>query len=185
MECRRWAVAGLALGTLIGCGGAGGSPTAPVAQAPTPAPTPVATPTPTPTPTPCTQGLCEDPVTNTNPAVSCVTRLYWVRKPGTNEIYENCSQEDIPLGWQFAMDVTCRDAARKPTNSTSNTRARWEGTDRLLECNSHGPFQIWCKGVEVGHFQYQFVIFNADGAEIRASWFHGDIVPLDETKCGK
>jgi hypothetical protein len=188
MERRRILFAALALGALIDCGGAGSSgPSGPgTASTPVPAPTPPApAPTPTPTPTPCTQGLCEDPVTNTAPAVTCGTRLYWVKRPGSNEIFSDCREDDIPLGWQFALDSGCKDKDRRPTNSTSNTRLRWEGTDRLLQCNSRGPFQVWCVGVELGHFQHQFTIFNADGQEVRATWLHGDIVPPEESSCGK
>ena len=48
-------------------------PPAPPTRAPTPTPAPQPTPTPDPN---CTQGLCEEPTTNTNPVVRAQLRLY-------------------------------------------------------------------------------------------------------------
>src|SRR5262245_30377150 len=62
------------VGLMTACGGGSGAPT----PLPTPAatPTPAPGPTPSPSPTPCTEGLCEDPTTNTAPVVRAVLRLY-------------------------------------------------------------------------------------------------------------
>src|SRR5262245_34485089 len=109
--------------SLAGCGGEA-TPTAPTAApapspvaAPTPAPTPTATPAPA--PTPCTQGLCEPPVTNNNPAARLNLRLYAV-EDGAGQIVKGLTEQDpIPVGYVARLDVVAKDAEDKETNGVS------------------------------------------------------------------
>ena len=99
-----------------GCdGGAPGTPDRP-APLPTPVPTPVAaaTPLPEPTPEPCTQGLCEEPVTNRNKAVRLTLRLYSVTDGQGNRVNLTVD-DDIPIGYILVIDATAKDAEGKET----------------------------------------------------------------------
>jgi hypothetical protein len=102
--------------SLAACGGSSPvtptpSPT-PVAT-PTPAPTP--TPTPVPTPTPCTQGLCEEPVTNTNPPVRLTLRLYTVESPSGGFTAQPDPGTPITVGHIARLDVTAKDVDNRET----------------------------------------------------------------------
>jgi len=109
------------LGVLIivepGCGGSktsGTTATPVVAATPAPVPSPVATePSHTPTPPPCTQGLCEEPVTNTNAPVRLTIRVYKVEDP--NGIVVNGFTTEFPVGYRVTVDATAKDRDNRDT----------------------------------------------------------------------
>ena len=98
-----------------GCGGST-TPAAPVlpTQTATPTPAPAATPVPTPTPDVCTQGLCEEPVSNRNKAVRLTLRLYSVTD-GQGNLVSLTVDDDIPIGYILVIDATAKDADGKDT----------------------------------------------------------------------
>jgi hypothetical protein len=81
----------------------------------TPTPLPIATPTPAPTPTPCTQGLCEEPTTNTNKPVRLTLRIYSVVNPGGQWIQGVTEKDAIPVSYTVTVDATAKDAANDDT----------------------------------------------------------------------
>lgn len=106
---------------LFACGGGSSGPTPLPTPAPTPTPAPEPTPTPSPTPTPCTQGLCEDPTSNTAEVVRALLRLYqlfdaegaWVT-PTPNPV-QQVVKEPIPVGYTLRLDLVGKDATNKDT----------------------------------------------------------------------
>ena len=108
------------LGLLLAATGCGGqdAPTAPAQPTPlptaTPTPAPAATPVPEPTPEPCTEGLCEEPVSNRNKAVRLTLRLYTITD-GQGRRVNLTLDDDIPLGYILVIDATAKDEDGKET----------------------------------------------------------------------
>jgi hypothetical protein len=98
-----------------GCGGSA-TPVAPVTATPLPTATPAPAPTPVPTPTPdvCTQGLCEEPVSNRNKAVRLTLRLYSVTDGQGNRLNLTVD-DDLPIGSILIIDATAKDADGQDT----------------------------------------------------------------------
>jgi hypothetical protein len=125
----------------ISCGGSS-SPAEPVpvaSPAPTPTPTPVADqPSHPPTPPPCTQGLCEPPVTNTNPPVRLTIRVYKVQDlegqivPGI--------PPSIPIGYTVTIDATPKDAGNKDTLGSGTVEFAFSDMN-LIDVGSNHGFQ--------------------------------------------
>lgn len=141
--------------TFAACGGS--SPVTPTPSptpiaTPTPAPTP--TPTPVPTPTPCTQGLCEEPVTNTNPPVRLTLRLYVVESPTGGFIPQPNPGTPIPVGYIARLDVTAKDVDNRETIGRSDVEFFYSNPSlvrifgnhthqRRLEALLPGQLDIW------------------------------------------
>ncbi len=161
----RYAVGALAATILLGaCGGSSPTNSTPM---PTPAPTPTPTPTPAPTPTPCTQGLCEDPVTNTNPVARAQLRLYvmWDKDgkpvPAPDPVHQ-VVVEPIPVGYEFRLDVTGRDADGKETNGKGNIE--WFISDaNMVDVDARTPWQHDFKVVKPGKWTV-YVMFDGKGS---------------------
>jgi hypothetical protein len=105
-----------AMPILASCGAP--TPAAPVPSpvpSATPTPAPAPTPTPVPTPTPCTAGLCEPPVTNSNPVVKLVMSLYTIEPPTGGFIADPDPSKPIPVGYSVRVDVTAKDENNRPT----------------------------------------------------------------------
>ena len=133
------------LAVLSACGGS--SPAAPT-PTPTPVPTPVptATPnpeptaTPTPTPTPdCTNGLCEDPTTNTNPVVYAILRLYTVQDESYVWIPDWPMHQPIPVGYHIRLDVTGKDQSNKDTLGDQGVKINWNFSDPSMVERERDP----------------------------------------------
>ena len=149
------------LALIAGCGtstpaGPTTSPT-PVAT-PTPTPAPVATPTPSPTPEPCTQGLCEEPVTNTNPARRVTIRLYVVEDPGGGYISDP-SPDNVPVGFTARLDVTSKDVDNRETEGQGPVEFFFSNPGMIEVSGNHtnqrrvvakGPGQLDCWAVQDG-----------------------------------
>jgi hypothetical protein len=151
--------------SLAACGGGGGgSPTAP----PTPAPTPTPAPQPTPTPDPnCTQGLCEEPTTNTNPVVWAQLRLYqlfdednnWVQ-PTPNPV-QQVVKEPIPVGYTIRLDVVGRDSNHK--DSLGKQQIQFFYSDEsMVQISIQSDFQRKLKVLKPGSFTVH-AIFDGVG----------------------
>jgi hypothetical protein len=103
---------------LISCGAttpAAPQPSPVAVATPTPTPVPTPTPTPVPTPTPCNAGLCEEPVTNTNPVVKLRLSLYTVEPPTGGFLPDPDPSQPIPVGYSVRVDVTAKDENNSPT----------------------------------------------------------------------
>ncbi len=102
----------------LGACSGGGAPSSPSTPAPSTSPVVVSTPaTPVPTPTPgdeCTQGLCEEPVSNRSKAARVTLRLYWVTD-GQGARVNLTLDDDIPIGYILRIDATAKDAEGKET----------------------------------------------------------------------
>ena len=128
----RLAVGSLMAALAAGCGSTPSpvTPTTTPTPAPTPAavatptPAPLATPTPVPTPTPCTQGLCEEPTTNTNPPVRLTLRIYSVVNQGGQWIQGLTEMDAIPVGYTVTVDATAKDEGNRDTLGL--TTVQWE-----------------------------------------------------------
>jgi hypothetical protein len=115
---------------------AAGTPTP--APSPSPAtPAPVVAPTPTPTPTPCTQGLCEEPTTNTNPPVRLTLRIYTVVNGAGQQISGITEESAIPLGLTVTVDATAKDEGNKDTLGQSVILWEFENADRATVGGNH------------------------------------------------
>ena len=135
----------VALGAgMAGCGSSSSPaepvPTVPLASpAPTPTPTPVASePSHNPTPPPCTQGLCEPPVTNTNPPVRLTIRIYKVQDLDGRIIAG--IPDSIPLGYTVTIDATPKDAGNKDTLGSGTVDFSFSDMN-LIEVGSNHGFQ--------------------------------------------
>ena len=143
--------------SLAACGGGGGgSPTAPPTPAPTPTPAPQPTPTPTPDPN-CTQGLCEEPTTNTNPVVRAQLRLYqlfdaednWVQPTPNPE--QQVVKEPIPVGYTIRLDVVGRDADNKDTLGKQQIEFFYSN-ESMVQISIQSDFQRKLKVLKPGSF---------------------------------
>jgi hypothetical protein len=152
--------------SLAACGGGGGgSPTAP----PTPAPTPTPAPQPTPTPDPnCTQGLCEEPTTNTNPVVRAQLRLYqlfdtednWVQP--TPDPVQQVVKEPIPVGYTIRLDVVGRDSDNKDTLGKKQIQFFYSN-ESMVQISIQSDFQRKLKVLKPGSFKVH-AIFDGVGS---------------------
>ena len=153
------------------CGGSG--PAAPTATpmpnpAPTPAPDPKPSPAPFASPSPCTQGLCEEPTTNTNPPVRATLRMYFVEDGQGNKL--SLHQGDaIPAGSLVHIDLTAKDAANDDTlgngqvefffNDLTLVNVQGNHTyQRKLQVLSRGTLDCWAKidGVDSNVLRLRF-----------------------------
>jgi hypothetical protein len=135
--------------------GAGTSPTPIVvptpepAPAPTPTPTPVAVAAPSPSPSPCTQGLCEEPTTNTEKAVRLTLRLYTVEDGLGAFVSRPDPENPIPIGWSARIDATAKDLSGRETNGEGNVR--WfVDPDYVVEVSGGHTHQRRLKGLQTG-----------------------------------
>ncbi len=162
MNLRSRSIAALLLAgplLLAACGGS--SPANPTPN-PTPVPTPVPTPTPAPEPTPspteapCTEGLCEDPTTNTGSVVSVILRLYVVQDEFLEPIFGWNPGQPIPVGYTIRLDVTGKDQYGNDTNGNKGVRIVFNYADpsmvqeggnhdwqRKLLIKKAGDFKAW------------------------------------------
>lgn len=174
---RRRALPGLALAVILplaACGGGGGSsPTAPPTPAPTPTPAPQPTPTPTPTPDPnCTQGLCEEPTTNTNPVVRAQLKLYqlfdedgnWVLP--TPDPVQQVVREPIPVGYTIRLDVTGRDVDGKDTLGQKQIEFFYSD-ENMVQISVQSDFQRKLKVLKEGSFTVHAVFDGVGTNDLR------------------
>jgi hypothetical protein len=165
---------------LAGCGGGGGGPATPNSPTPTPTPVPLPTPTPTPdpSPTPCTGGLCEAPVTNTNPVERVQLKLFqlfdangfWIQ-PTPNPV-QQVVREPIPVGYTIRVDVTGRDVDNKETLGNRGVQIEFFFSDptmvqeqvqsdhqRKLKVLKPGSFRVYAvyDGVGSNDLRFNFV----------------------------
>ena len=155
---------------LAACGGGGGgSPTAP----PTPAPTPTPAPQPTPTPDPnCTQGLCEEPTTNTNPVVRAQLRLYqlfdqndnWVQP--TPDPVQQVVMEPIPVGYTIRLDVVGRDSDNKDTLGKQQIEFFYSD-ESMVQISIQSDFQRKLKVLKAGSFTVHAVFDDVGTNDLR------------------
>ena len=101
----------------------------PAAPTPSPSPVAVASPTPAPTPVPspsatppCPTDPCEEPVTNSNPAVRVTMRIYVVEDPGGGYVGNVNPGDDIPVGYTARLDVTSKDLDNRETVGQSDVQ---------------------------------------------------------------
>jgi len=179
---------------LFSCGGGGGTgnPVAPPTSSVQPPAASTATPVPTPTRPPCTQGLCEDPTTNTAPPTRIFVKVFQVLKPNGDPA--PCSGEDpsepggpapftlygfaaIPVGYRVVIDATAFDNNNKATNSNCGTDERcinWRQEDgsELIDNFSTGSniFQPRFRVTGAGDYQIQAEMLN-NGNRVRSPWF--------------
>lgn len=150
----------LAVVTAVGCSSTNSTGPDPVVGAqgsPSPAPTP--TPTPTPTPAPnlqpspspspaCDHGLCETPVTNTNPPVRLSIKLYSAIDDRGRQV-ANPPVNAIPLSYRITLDATAKDAFGYETNGGGKVNFSFSNPGALNLSGTH-PFQIKVQATEAG-----------------------------------
>jgi hypothetical protein len=153
----------LGLLVLAACGGSSGGGPSPV---PTPVPTP--TPAPAPTPTPCTQGLCEDPTSNTAPVVRALLRLYqlfdaegnWVLP--TPDPVQQVVKEPVPVGYTIRLDLVGKDASSRDTLGQKNIEFLYSDAD-LVEVSIQSDWQRKLKVLKPGTFTV-YAIYDGIGS---------------------
>ena len=148
------ALASALTGTGCGSSTSPAEPSVPVAT-PTPTPTPVADqPQHTPTPPPCTQGLCEPPVTNTNPPVRLTIRVYKVQN-ADGQIVPGIPPS-IPVGYTVTIDATPKDAGNKDTLGSGTVDFTFSDMNLIEVGSNHG-------------FQKKLTVLAAGLLEVKAS----------------
>jgi len=153
---------------LVGCGGGSSGPTPVPTPVPTPTPAPEPTPTPSPTPTPCTEGLCEDPTSNTAPVVRVTLRLYqlfdeqgnWIL-PTPNPVAQ-VVKEPIPVGYVIRLDVVGKDASNKDTLGKKGIEFRYSDESTISEY-VQSDFQRKIKVLKPGSFTV-YAVFDGVGS---------------------
>ena len=153
---------------LAACGGGSGAPSPLPTPAPTPTPTPRPTPSPTPTPTTCTQGLCEEPTTNTAPVVRAVLRLYqlfddegiWV--PPTPDPVQQVVKEPIPVGYTIRLDLVGKDATSKDTHGQKQIEFFYSDPS-LVEVAIQNEWQRKLKVLKPGSFTV-YAVYDGVGS---------------------
>ena len=189
----------------------GGSPAGPGGSGdPTPTPTsaPTTAPRATPTPPPCTQGLCEAPVTNTNPPSRIHVKVFLVFKP--NGDVAPCGGEDpaapggpgpltyygfapIPVGYRVAIDATPFDRDGKPTNGKCNDDPagciNWrqeDGSELIADYTQGHIFQPKFRVAGAGDFQIQAEMRDDQNNRVRSPWFWLKFVDdPSQSPCGR
>ncbi len=128
---------------LAGCGNPVSPVTPPPLPVPSPTPVPTATPvalitpTPLPTPTPCTQGLCEEPTTNTNLPVRLTLRIYTIVNGG-GELIKGITEKDaIPLSYTVTVDATAKDAVDNDTLGLTPIQWQYENAGGVSIRGNH------------------------------------------------
>jgi hypothetical protein len=162
-------VAAVCGGTLAvaGCGGStsSGANATPVAvatptPAPSPTPTPVASePSHTPTPPPCTQGLCEEPTTNTAAPVRLTIRVYKVEDPNGKLV--NGFITEFPVGYKVTIDATAKDVDNRDTLGSTDVDFG-VSDESLVRIGGNHNFQRKITAVRPGGLQ---VWASLDGVE--------------------
>jgi len=112
------------------------SPTPVAIASPSPAPTPTPAPSPSATP-PCPTDPCEEPVTNTNPAVRVTMRIYVVEDPGGGYVGNVNPGDDIPVGYTARLDVTSKDLDNRETVGQSAVDFFFSDTSRVKVTGNH------------------------------------------------
>ena len=111
-----------------------------------------------PTPDPnCTQGLCEEPTTNTNPVVRAQLRLYqlfdaednWVQPTPNPE--QQVVKEPIPVGYTIRLDVVGRDADNKDTLGKQQIEFLYSN-ESMVQISIQSDFQRKLKVLKPGSF---------------------------------
>jgi hypothetical protein len=158
MNVRTLAVALLAVVTAVGCSSTSSTGPDPVAGAqgsPSPAPTPTPTPTPapnlqpSPSPSPaCDRGLCEAPVTNTNPPVRLSIRVYSA-VDGNGRQVATPPANAIPLSYRVTLDAVAKDASGYETNGGGKVNYDFSNAGALSLSGTH-PFQVKVQGTRAG-----------------------------------
>jgi hypothetical protein len=163
----------LSLLAVTGCGGsASPTPLPTPTPVPTPTPAPQPTPTPSPTPTPCTQGLCEEPTTNTAPVSRVILRLFqvfdeqnrWILP--TPDPVQQVVNEPIPVGWTIKLDVTGKDASNKDTLGQKKILYRYSNAD-MVEENYLSEWQVRLKILKPGNFTVHAVFDGVGSNDLR------------------
>lgn len=142
---------------LAACGGGSGAPSPLPTPVPTPSPTPQPTPSATPTPTTCTQGLCEEPTSNTAPVVRAVLRLYqlfddqgtWVLP--TPDPQQQVVKEPIPVGYTIRLDLVGKDANNQDTHGQKQIEFLYSDPS-LVEVAIQNEWQRKVKVLKPGSF---------------------------------
>ncbi len=125
-----------------------GSPSPAPTPTPTPTPTPVAV-APTPTPAPdCDRGLCEAPITNTNPPVRLTIRLYSA-VDGRGKLVSNPPVNAVPLSYRITLDAVAKDAAGYETNGGGKVNYDFSNPGALSLSGTH-PFQVKVQASQTG-----------------------------------
>lgn len=160
----------------VGCGSNPAAPTplptptpAPVpTPAPDPTPAPVPKPSPSPTPSPCTLGLCEDPVTNTNPPDRVTIRMYFV-EDGQGRQLKLKPGDPIPVGAIVHIDVTAKDVANKETNGSGLVEFLFSDPS-LVAVGSNHTFQRKLKVLSRGELDCSARMDGVDSNVIRLTF---------------
>jgi hypothetical protein len=131
-----------------------GASTAPATVPTQPVPTPAPTPVPTPAPNTCTQGLCEDPTTNTDKVVRLTIRVYAVTDKGG--VLQGGFGDDsvFPLGYKVTIDATAKDSLNRDTLGTGDVKFFFDDPalvniggnhnyQRKLEVLQPGTLKVW------------------------------------------
>jgi hypothetical protein len=154
-----------AIAAVPGCGGSAssGSDATPVILA---SPTPVPSPPPveseplhTPTPPPCTQGLCEPPVTNTNPPVRLTIRVYKIQDLNGTPI--DGIPASIPLGYKVTIDATPKDKDNRDTLGSGTVDFSFSDLN-LVSVGSNHSFQKKLTVLAAGELSVQASLDGID-----------------------
>ena len=148
----------LAVVTAVGCSSTNSTGPDPVVGAqgsPSPAPTPTPTPTPapnlqpSPSPSPaCDRGLCEAPVTNTNPPVRLTIKLY-AAVDGDGRQVATPPGNAIPLSYRITLDAVGKDAHGYETNGGGKVNYHFSDPGLLNVSGTH-PFQVMVQATAPG-----------------------------------
>ena len=110
------------------------SATAPVATLP---PATLPSPSPSPSAPTCTQGLCEAPTTNTNPAVRLTIRLYKIVLPNGRTMQGVTNDTVIPVGSEATIDATAKDEFNNDTLGTGHVDFWVENNGTVKVAGNH------------------------------------------------
>lgn len=167
MSYRSAALSGLVV-LLAGCGGGSSAPSPIPTPAATPTPAPQPTPTPSPTPSTCTQGLCEEPTTNTAPVVRALLRIYqlfdaegtWVTP--TPDPVQQVLKDPIPVGYTIRLDLVGKDATNRDTHGQKQIEYVYSDPS-LVEVAIQNDWQRKLKVLKPGTFTV-YAIYDGVGS---------------------